>query len=77
MSNMEYIKDLTAGECPDWVCEQIAGELDARDQKLKVMTKVMEEMASCLEDMDEWGVVSKRYQMARNKAIIAYREWKK
>ena len=34
MSTLNHIKELTAGECPDWVCEQIAEYLDERDARL-------------------------------------------
>ena len=38
MSTLNHIKELTAGECPDWVCEQIAEYLDERDARLAAMT---------------------------------------
>jgi hypothetical protein len=39
MTNLEHIKELTAGECPDWVCEQIAESLDQRDATIKALRR--------------------------------------
>lgn len=33
--NQEYVKALTAGECPMWVVSQLADELDDRDATIK------------------------------------------
>ena len=34
MNEPSYVKGLTAGECPDWVCEQLQEDLDRRDQRI-------------------------------------------
>ena len=36
MTNLQFIKEITAGDCPDWVVEQLAMELDRLEHDLLI-----------------------------------------
>ena len=61
MSTITYIRLLTAGECPDWVCEQIAQELDERNAKITALTL----------ERDRWQEDSMRQAATINRMFAA------
>ena len=50
MDNLEHIRELTCGECPDWVCQQIAAELDKKDAEIKRLKYKPEEYVDYTRD---------------------------
>lgn len=44
-----YVERLTAGECPQWVCEQLQYDLDVRDELIERLRQDLRELRQDLQ----------------------------
>lgn len=72
MSNIEYVRELCYEGVPDWVVEQLAGDLDRKDAEsnnLLARIKVLETEAKVAKTMYDIAVKERDYERVR--AIVA------
>jgi len=51
MTNIEHIKELTCGEVPKWVCEQLAAELNMKDTKIKEQEEEIKKLKEIVQSL--------------------------